>query len=175
MREGKGGLMSRTRLVGLRLCTALLLMAAMAATAMADEWKDEARGQERKGTHEKHEKHEKHKKHQPEAKDWGHRGDDTYFHEHGYTTLGIPPGHLPPPGTCRLWYPDRPPGHQPPPERCGRLRAHAPAGAWLIHRPTDASTYVDVSVYDAYRPGLVITIGIFDVDTGAFIRHVKPR
>jgi hypothetical protein len=22
----------------------------------------------------------------------------------------IPPGHLPPPGQCRIWYPDRPPG-----------------------------------------------------------------
>jgi hypothetical protein len=30
----------------------------------------------------------------------------------------IPPGHLPPPGECRVWYPDRPAGHQPPPGRC---------------------------------------------------------
>ncbi|MBX3502521.1 MAG: hypothetical protein KF889_24005 [Alphaproteobacteria bacterium] len=30
----------------------------------------------------------------------------------------IPPGHLPPPGECRVWYPDRPAGHQPPPQRC---------------------------------------------------------
>jgi hypothetical protein len=34
---------------------------------------------------------------------------------------------------------------------------------------------VDVSVYDVYRPGIVITIGIFDLDTGAFIRHGRPR
>ena len=33
----------------------------------------------------------------------------------------VPPGHLPPPGLCRAWYPGTPPGHQPPPERCGRL------------------------------------------------------
>lgn len=33
----------------------------------------------------------------------------------------VPPGHLPPPGLCRLWYPGRPPGHQPPPAPCGQL------------------------------------------------------
>jgi hypothetical protein len=30
----------------------------------------------------------------------------------------IPPGHLPPPGECRVWYPGVPPGHQPPPFKC---------------------------------------------------------
>jgi hypothetical protein len=31
---------------------------------------------------------------------------------------GIPPGHLPPPGECRVWYDGRPPGQQPPPTSC---------------------------------------------------------
>jgi hypothetical protein len=31
---------------------------------------------------------------------------------------GIPPGHMPPPGQCRVWYDGRPPGQQPPPSSC---------------------------------------------------------
>ncbi|HKY64016.1 MAG TPA: hypothetical protein VJR29_11400 [bacterium] len=37
--------------------------------------------------------------------------------------IQIPPGHYPPPGECRLWYPDRPAGQQPPPVPCGQLGA----------------------------------------------------
>lgn len=36
----------------------------------------------------------------------------------GKNDQGIPPGHLPPPGACRVWYDGRPPGHQPPPIGC---------------------------------------------------------
>ena len=43
--------------------------------------------------------------------------------------LDIPNGHLPPPGSCRVWFPDRPPGHQPPPTSCD---VEVPAGAVLI-------------------------------------------
>ena len=31
---------------------------------------------------------------------------------------GVPPGHLPPAGECRVWYDDRPAGHQPSPRSC---------------------------------------------------------
>ena len=46
-----------------------------------------------------------------------------------YEDLGIPPGHMPPPGACRIWYPDRPPGQQPPPGRCD---VYPPPGAVLV-------------------------------------------
>jgi len=46
----------------------------------------------------------------------------------------IPPGHMPPPGKCRIWFPDRPPGHQPPPGDCWQLERQVPPGAWLIRR-----------------------------------------
>ena len=37
----------------------------------------------------------------------------------GERTQGIPPGHLPPPGECRVWCDGRPAGQQPPPTNCG--------------------------------------------------------
>jgi hypothetical protein len=38
---------------------------------------------------------------------------------------GIPPGHLPPPSQCRVWYDRRPNGQQPPPTSCARAQAIA--------------------------------------------------
>jgi len=37
----------------------------------------------------------------------------------------IPPGHLPPPGLCRVWYDGVPPGHQPPARSCADARYEA--------------------------------------------------
>jgi len=50
--------------------------------------------------------------------------DDHDFH--------IPPGHMPPPGSCRIWFPGRPPGHQPAPGPCRVLSRQVPRGAYLI-------------------------------------------
>lgn len=47
-------------------------------------------------------------------------------------SVKIPPGHLPPPGECRIWYPDRPSGHQPPPGDCHALRHQVPPDAFLV-------------------------------------------
>ena len=43
--------------------------------------------------------------------------------------LGIPPGHLPPPGECRVWIPGRPPGRQARPRSCDGIMAVAPGGS----------------------------------------------
>jgi hypothetical protein len=36
---------------------------------------------------------------------------------HAYD-VKVPPGHMPPPGACKVWYPGVPPGHQGPPMDC---------------------------------------------------------
>jgi Ni/Co efflux regulator RcnB len=38
---------------------------------------------------------------------------------------GIPPGHIPPAGQCRVWFDGRPPGHQPRATSCRQARADA--------------------------------------------------
>ncbi len=61
---------------------------------------------------------------------------DGYGYGTGYPvherSSGVPSGHLPPPGECRIWYPDRPAGQQPPPGDCAELRYHVPPGGRLI-------------------------------------------
>ena len=44
----------------------------------------------------------------------------------------MPPGHLPPAGKCRIWYPGTPPGRQPAPGDCRVLSHQVPRGAYLI-------------------------------------------
>ncbi len=56
----------------------------------------------------------------------------------------IPPGHMPPPGSCRTWYPGEPPGHQPPPGDCAELEHTTPRGAWLLYRPDSERRVVRV-------------------------------
>jgi hypothetical protein len=59
---------------------------------------------------------------------YGHGGHGSYDPS-GYE---VPAGHLPPPGECRIWYPDRPAGQQPPPGACRQLEWQVPPGAILI-------------------------------------------
>jgi hypothetical protein len=70
---------------------------------------------------------------------------------HGKDKFHVPPGHQPPAGKCRIWFPDRPPGHQPPVGDCRVLSRRVPRGAWLLGRDRSWS-YDDVR--DArYRRG----------------------
>ncbi len=44
----------------------------------------------------------------------------------------VPPGHLPPPGACRVWRDGVPPGRQDPPGPCDELERTVPAEAYLL-------------------------------------------
>jgi hypothetical protein len=84
------------------LYTALSFATLLISTAApADPWKDESGKGKWRG-------------------DYGWYDDRTYAprRDRNREAARIPPGHLPPPGECRVWYRSVPPGHQPPPFRC---------------------------------------------------------
>lgn len=87
-----------------------------------------------------------------------------------YGNLNIPPGHLPPPGQCRIWYPGQPPGHQPPPGDCYELSRQVPPGAWLVEHPAHDRGNIYVNVFDPQRTGRRIEVRIYEAATGIFIR-----
>jgi hypothetical protein len=88
--------------------------------------------------------------------------------------LGIPPGHLPPEGGCRIWVPGTPPGRQRRPESCSGIERHAPAGSWIVYRPSRDKKLVHVRVVDNRRAGSVVTIRVYEVADGSFVREENP-
>ncbi|KUG07498.1 hypothetical protein [Solirubrum puertoriconensis] len=70
---------------------------------------------------------------------------------------GVPRGHYPPPGQCRIWYPNRPPGHQPPPTDCRSLigRRLEP-GAFILHGNQAYDAEYDWRAEERRRPGSVV-------------------
>jgi hypothetical protein len=86
--------------------------------------------------------------------------------------LGIPPGHFPPPGQCRVWHPGTPPGHQPRPGSCSVVERQVGPGDWLIYRPSAEKKVVRVSFYDAASPRVRIAVRLYDSKTGQFLREL---
>jgi len=151
--------------------TLVVFSLVVCAPAFADEGKDESgKGKDRKTYTEKYDKK---KGESGKGKDYKEKYDyadrNTYFQRHGYTQLNIPPGHYPPPGECRIWYPDRPAGQQPPPTGCNNV----PPGAWVITHPKDRPGYAHVTVFDPHRPGSVYVEGEFNIGSGTFMRVIQ--
>lgn len=91
-------------------------------------------------------------------------------------TLGVPPGHLPNPGECRIWIPGTPPGQQPKPKSrsCEGIAAVAPASSWIIYRPGEDRKHVHVRLVDPQRAGVVVRIQVFELATNRLVREEKP-
>lgn len=141
-------------------------------SAIADKDKDES-GKGRGPKQEYHKgKNEGDKGQEPTHEYRSDNYNGAYFHRYGYERLRIPKGHYPPPGECRVWYPDRPAGQQPPPGICDHLRRRIPPGAWLIQHPEEDLDHVHVIVYDDEHPGRINVVGEFEIDSGSFVRVV---
>jgi hypothetical protein len=69
-----------------------------------------------------------------------------------FSALGIPKGHLPPPGECKIWFPGREPGQQPPPQSCASALMNAPLGSWVI---THVSGKYKVNIFNRSKRNVV--------------------
>ena len=85
------------------------------------------------------------------------------------STLRVPPGHLPRVGQCRVWFPGRPPGQQPRAGSCNGIERIAPAGTWILYRPTNDKRVVHARVIDPRRDGVVVVVRVYDVDRGTYL------
>ncbi|MGH7579479.1 MAG: hypothetical protein ACREM9_04855 [Gemmatimonadales bacterium] len=86
-------------------------------------------------------------------------------------SLGIPPGHLPAPGMCRVWVPGTPPGHQAKARSCANIERSAPAGSWIVERPGRDKKVVHVRVVDERRPGVVVRMRVYQLRDGKLVRE----
>jgi hypothetical protein len=85
-------------------------------------------------------------------------------------TLKIPPGHLPPPGQCRVWVQGLPPGKQPKARGCSGIEDTAPPSSWVVYRPGKDKKVVHVREMDSRRVGIVVRVTVYDVQSGSVIR-----
>lgn len=73
----------------------------------------------------------------------------------GARTLGVPRGHYPPPGECRVWYPGREPGQQPPPAKCDQLVGRVPYGAFILYNGREWDSRYDWPEHERRNRGSV--------------------
>lgn len=84
--------------------------------------------------------------------------------------LGIPPGHLPAPGQCRVWRPGRPPGQQPRAESCAQAETTAPPdSSWILYRPREDPRLVHVRIVDPDQAGAILRVRVYDAERGTYL------
>ena len=88
--------------------------------------------------------------------------------------LGVPPGHLPRAGLCRVWVPGMPPGRQQKARTCRGIMETATAGSWVLYRPTNDPSVIHVHYVDNVRSDAVVAVRYFNANSGAFLREEAP-
>lgn len=89
--------------------------------------------------------------------------------------LGIPPGHLPAPGQCRVWFPGRPPGRQPKAGHCVVVERGVRPGCWFIRRSLSDPDYIKVMVYSHDRPSSILSVRYYLAESGKFAYEEHPK
>ena len=130
------------------------------------EWKDKEKGREKEKEFKKDKDDKYHEKDRVEIKKG--EGDNIslpripnpFPNPFPRTTprnlTGVPKGHYPPPGECKIWYPDRPAGHQPPPVSCSSLiGAKLTDGAFILHGDKAYDSEYNWSDQEKRKPGSV--------------------
>jgi len=88
---------------------------------------------------------------------------------------GVPPGHRPAAGMCRIWIDGVPPGHQPPPTDCATAELHRPANARVIYG--DQTPFPGQGRHETSSNGSVVIDGrqcIQRVDRNGNVRYDCP-
>lgn len=87
-------------------------------------------------------------------------------------SLGVPPGHFPPPGQCRIWVQGVPPGKQADCVPCNSIDGKIPVGALVLYRPSKESGALQVMEYDEQSPGMIVSVQWYDAQDG---RHLPDH
>ena len=134
----------------------LVIFAFVCSSAFAGEGKDESGKGTENGPHFSYTENVKKDK------------SESFFQRLGHTQLRIPAEHYPPPGECRIWYPDRPAEQQPLRLGCREV----PPRAWVLQCPKEKLGFAHVIVYDPEQEDRIYVIGEFDIRSGKFERMV---
>lgn len=70
----------------------------------------------------------------------------------------IPPGHLPPPGACKIWTPGKPPGHQKSITSCDEAFYYVQPGQMVVRRDDYDQNVIEVSKAYVYRNALYFDV-----------------
>jgi uncharacterized protein (DUF1015 family) len=74
---------------------------------------------------------------------------------------------------CRVWVHGRASGKQAKARDCAGIDETAPAGSWVLLRPTKNQKIVKVRMMDEKRAGIVVRVRVFNAANGSFLREER--